>query len=878
MGRVWKQSNPTEVNSSWAPVGDDAAGMYYTQQSYDWKGRLLVTTNTDLTTKTASYAGCGCAGGEVVTLTDEGTLDGGVNKRRQQKVYSDVLGRPVKTEILNWQGGGVYSATLNTYNVRDQVTQIRQYAGAEGSGTYQDTTMTYDGYGRLKTKHVPEQNPGAHTVWTYNPDDTINTLTDARGATTTFTYNSRHLPTAVTHALTGQPNVTASFSYDAAANRTTMTDGLGTTSYSYDQLSRLALETRGFSGVGNFTLSYQYNLANDLSSLTSPSPITVNYTRDSSSRLTTITRPGQPLASAIFYRASGTMKHMLYGDGSTMDVTFNSRLQPATFSIPGKIAKSYSYHDDGTLRFSSDSTDHCFDRSYSFDHEGRLKSALSGAEARGEGTTTNRPYNQTYGYDAFAHMTQRTVKTWWTGDASISNTYLNNRQQGINWHYDADGRLVDGNDHYAYDAAGRNSYVETPSFTTATMTYDGDGRQAKTVETYYDEEWNQYTETKYYLRSTVLGGQLMAEVDPWGQFLRTFVYAGPAVLGWIWHSYSGDTMVWEQRDPSGATVRGIGEQELDPLGADAGTFAFAVPPTERALVSYGTSHDPGNPDMTYSVDGIRMPVEDFIQHAGFILKDPLGLLEWFARKSAIPIGFRNTGVRWGKRFDVIYDANGKVVSQTWEYDPSLAQTNFGIEYPIFESEGLPDLALLQQNSFDFQRIHTLLRETTTKARCSTFIRRILNAVSSAHNPLLERGDLEELFLNVLTQRKGGFTRNPIPRGAGFGSTTGKIKANGGGNATVYLPEFPDSSLQNWSDAQGAMGELMHLAGQNGYSDYELAVAANGIKEYASEFKGRDENNPFKAQYQGNAKDKESGGYSSFFHGVMRNICEVPKED
>ena len=96
----------------------------------------------------------------MVTLTDEGTLDGGVAKRRQQKIYSDVLGRTVKTELLNWQGGSVYSATVKSYNVRDQVTQIRQYAGAEGSGTYQDTTMTYDGYGRLKTKHVPEQNPG----------------------------------------------------------------------------------------------------------------------------------------------------------------------------------------------------------------------------------------------------------------------------------------------------------------------------------------------------------------------------------------------------------------------------------------------------------------------------------------------------------------------------------------------------------------------------------------------------------------------------------------------------------------------------------------------------------------------------------------------
>lgn len=282
----------------------------------------------------------------------------------------------------------------------------------------------------------------------------------------------------------------------------------------------------------------------------------------------------------------------------------------------------------------------------------------------------------------------------------MSNTYLNNRQQGINRQYDPDGRAVHVNDYFEYDAAGRNNYLEIsgPTLPTATMAYDGEGQQIKTIETWVDESFETQSETKYYLRSTVLGGQLLAEVDAWGQFARTFVYAGPAMLGWIWQSYGLDSVVWEQRDPTGASERGNGQQELDPFGADFGTFATAVEPTERAIMSYGTSHDPGNPNMTYSVDGIRMPLEDFIQHAGFILKDPLGLLEWMARKSAIPVGIRNRGVHWGERFEVIYDANGKIVSQRSAYDPSLAQTNYGDESPIYDPEGLPDPTLLPQSS------------------------------------------------------------------------------------------------------------------------------------------------------------------------------------
>ena len=295
MGRARAQSNPTEINGSLVPTGDDAAGVYFTQQTYDWQGRPLVTTNPDNTTKEASYSGCGCAGGAVVTLTDEGTIDAGVAKRRQTKIYSDVLGRTVKTEILNWQGGSVYSSTVNTYNAFDQLTQVREYAGAEGSGTYQDTTMSYDGYGRLKTKHVPEQN--GVTIWEYNADDTLQKITDARGASQNFAYNNRHLTTGITYAAPSGSGIavpaSATFAYDAAGNRTSMTDGTGSTSYSYDTLSRMTSETRTFTGLsGSYALNYSYNLANALTVLAIPfRSRQVGYNYDAAGRLSGVTPP-----------------------------------------------------------------------------------------------------------------------------------------------------------------------------------------------------------------------------------------------------------------------------------------------------------------------------------------------------------------------------------------------------------------------------------------------------------------------------------------------------------------------------------------------------------------------------------------------------------
>src|SRR5262249_37482792 len=158
----------------------------------------------------------------------------------------DVLGRAVKTEVLNWDGAGaygtggsVYSAAVNTYNAPDQVTQARQWPGPEnGGGAYQDTTMPLYGYGRLHTKHGTEQrdangNP-AYTTYSYNNDDTINMVTDARGASATYTYNNgRHLVNQIHYtAPTGiTPTADVTFDYDPAGNRKLMTDGLGSVSY-----------------------------------------------------------------------------------------------------------------------------------------------------------------------------------------------------------------------------------------------------------------------------------------------------------------------------------------------------------------------------------------------------------------------------------------------------------------------------------------------------------------------------------------------------------------------------------------------------------------------------------------------------------------------
>jgi YD repeat-containing protein len=220
-------------------------GWRFTSQNYDWKGRLTLTLNTDGSSRQVSYQGCGCAGNDDVTETDE-------NGRRKTTTH-DALGRVWKTAILNWDSA-TYATTVNTYNVRDQITSIKHYQGAETSPTLQESSMAYDGLGRLIWRKDPEQSNG--TIYSYYNDGLVQQVMDARGVATNFRYNSRHLLTEITYpdqshlpmGFATTPNVT--FDYDAAGNRLWMNEnGQRSVTYHYDTLSRIDWEERTFTGV-----------------------------------------------------------------------------------------------------------------------------------------------------------------------------------------------------------------------------------------------------------------------------------------------------------------------------------------------------------------------------------------------------------------------------------------------------------------------------------------------------------------------------------------------------------------------------------------------------------------------------------------------------
>jgi YD repeat-containing protein len=508
MGRAIQQTNPTEITGAWVPTGDDAAWVY-SAQAYDWKGRPTLTTLPDGATRENVYGGCGCAGGEVTTVRDE--------NGRRRKFTMDVVGRLKQVDELNWNQS-VYSTTTYSYNVRNQLTQINQ-AG-------QIRSFVYDGHGRLQTRTTPEQ--GA-TSYSYFGNDTIQTITDARGATTSFNYNSRNLVTSINFGVSGNvaatPNI--SFAYDAAGNRTSMTDGLGSVSYAYDQLSRMTSETRTFTNLpGSFALSYVYNLAGELTSITNQSGAQVGYTYDQTGRPFSVSGSGYAGGSnyvtGLSYRAFG-LKQMSYANGRTLSVQYDNRMRPTQWSIPGVLRMQYSYTWElsGRLEFARNLDDESLDRWFAYDHVGRLIASRSGNEARlaiGEQVPLlyNGPYSHGYHYDQWGNITQR--EGWGGPHPQWSQTYTNNKIDGKG--YDQAGNLTDAGNGwtFTYDATGQQA---TSAIGNVVNVYDGDRLRGKKTE---------YGVTTYYVRSSVLGGQVVAELDHTGSWMRGYVYLGGELL------------------------------------------------------------------------------------------------------------------------------------------------------------------------------------------------------------------------------------------------------------------------------------------------------------------------------------------------------------
>jgi YD repeat-containing protein len=122
--RTWARA-AMETNGYLTPTGDDASAYRWTKTTYDALDRPTQILHPDNNTIEYSYVGCGCAGGETVTLRDE--------REKYRRTTSDFLGRLYEASELN-TSQGVYNRARYTYDERDLLQSILHYDN--GSSNY----------------------------------------------------------------------------------------------------------------------------------------------------------------------------------------------------------------------------------------------------------------------------------------------------------------------------------------------------------------------------------------------------------------------------------------------------------------------------------------------------------------------------------------------------------------------------------------------------------------------------------------------------------------------------------------------------------------------------------------------------------------------
>ena len=172
--------------------------------------------------------------------------------------------------------------------------------------------------------------------------------------------------------------------------------------------------------------------------------------------------------------------------------------------------------------------------------------------------------------------------------------------------YIASGNITQDTLHHVYDSAGR--LTSTGDFIggmSIAQDYDGDGQPVKRIE---DRQSLTTPITTYYLRSSVLGGQVVTEVSTTGfrsGTHNTHIYVNGSEIARY------DSWLNQVLSKLSNLVTGSGSQELDPLG---GYVGFVDPFVQNPNTTYDSLHpgealyfqdaNPFDPGSGCEVDGL----------------------------------------------------------------------------------------------------------------------------------------------------------------------------------------------------------------------------------------------------------------------------------
>lgn len=550
MGRVKQSTNPYSSDVNGLPTG----AVFSTVYDYDALGRVNKVTMPGGNTIETTYNGV------VTTVTDQ--------VGRQKRSEEDGLGRTIKvTEMdaaknLTW-------ATTCTYDLNNNL------IGSNQGG--QTRAFKYDALSRVLFERTPEQdatiNDGSGTLWsakyTYTDVGALSTREDARHVRTTYSYDALNRPYNVAYDVSlTNPLVPAtpavSVIYGSTAPELgqvkTITDGVGTETYSYDGLSRVQSKIRSIDSR-SYTTGYLYNQTGQLTRLTYPAPSNrqIDYGYDTRGRLLSVGGTRAYLTS-ITYNPSQQLDTLQLANGLTENYGYSADRRQLTSQTVKRgtsspmMSLSYNYNADsasggGTkagnsgqlISLTATINGQNRDQSFKYDQVGRLGYA-SGKDSSAQ------TWQRRYTYDRWGNRSRveewrqaqiPNVFDWCTKQLAFYTTGMNgapttNRMAEVDTVVECDAATVA---HLQYDAAGNETDDNWYKYT-----YDGESRLVKVINLAQDTP-NQYWydagnrrvkkvtpagETTHYIWE---GGQVIAEYKGTnGQLQAEYIYAGSRML------------------------------------------------------------------------------------------------------------------------------------------------------------------------------------------------------------------------------------------------------------------------------------------------------------------------------------------------------------
>jgi RHS repeat-associated protein len=453
-------------------------------------------------------------------------------------------------------------STTYSYDPLNNLTHATQ-ASAVINGQFvsgQPRSYVYDGLGRLTSATTPESG----TVTTdyigscAGDPSLVCHITDARGIIKTFTYDAINRPKTVSYS-DSTPAVT--YAYDAgglgafALDRlTSITEGSNSHTFVYDNFGRIKSDSQ-LIDTKTYLISYAYNLASQITSITYPSTTRVvvqNY--DAIGRVCAIGASGSTCTTGTrylnspTYNAAGEALSVTFGNNVLGNFTYNDHLQLSTLRYfknsteilnlaydytsgvsgnNGQIQKVHYYTTPGV-------EDQTKSEQFTYDGFGRLSAAQTLTVNSTPGAKT---WSLQWTYDRFGNrLTQSMLAgdpNFPVGQPTLMMNTATNRITNSGYTYDNAGNMThDANAAYAYDGANRLTAINT---TAAVYSYFGPQRVKKVLGS---------TTTRYIYS----GSKLIAEYTNTGNNPPTlsteYIYAGSKLLVTI----AGSTITYHHPD------------------------------------------------------------------------------------------------------------------------------------------------------------------------------------------------------------------------------------------------------------------------------------------------------------------------------------------